>query len=712
MRTRSWRLAALFAAASCLSGLAVAQNPQPTPAPAAAVSSPPATVAPAESVTVLQEVEVTGRAEDLLGVANTSSQGVIGAEDLAKIPLLRRGELMETVPGLVVTQHSGDGKANQYFLRGFNLDHGTDFAFTVDGVPVNLPSHAHGQGYSDLNFLIPELIDSIDYKKGPFYAGVGDFSGAGSAEINLVNTLPHNILDVETGMYDFVRVLLAGSPKLGAGNLLYAFEYNHYDGPWTVPERSNRFNVFLRYHQESGDDQFNITANAYDAPDWTSTDQVAQRAINDGSISRWGALDPTDGGHTGRFLLSLDWTRKEDYGVTKLNLYGFYYYLNLFSDFTYYLDDPVHGDQFNQVDKRFVTGGNLQQSWNQELGGLKVENTVGLQIRNDYIPDSGLNHTEDRQLVDVEVRDKVEEFSTGLFLDNQVHWTNWLRTDLGVRGDVYAIDVDSREAGNSGSRNSGIFSPKLGVVLGPWEKTEFYGNVGSGFHSNDARGTTISYDSSGLPQGRVPLLVRSKGAEVGVRTSIIDGLVSTLSVYYLHLDSELTFDGDSGDTEANGPSKRYGIEFANFYKPTSWLTLNADISLTHARYTTPTETATNTEGEYIANSIPMVISAGAAVDLPSGYFGALRMRYFSRQPVIEDGTEWQPASTIFDAKIGYRHKNYEFALDFLNLFNARTDDIAYYYPSRLKGEPAGGVNDFHIHPAEPFEIRASFTLKF
>jgi outer membrane receptor protein involved in Fe transport len=692
MKTKVLRLTALFTAAAGLAGSAFAQNQQPA--------------------TQLEEVVVTGRAEDLLGIATTSSQGSTGSVDLKDLPLLRRGELMETVPGMVVTQHSGDGKANQYFLRGFNLDHGTDFSFSVDGVPVNLPTHAHGQGYSDLNFLIPELIDSIDYKKGPFYPEVGDFSGAGAAQINLVHRLDHSILDVEGGVFNFVRVLLAGSPKLGAGNLLYAFEYNHYDGPWTTPEHSNRFNFFLRYHQESADDQLNITANAYYAPGWTSTDQVPQRAVNDGTISRFGSIDPSDGGKTGRYLLSLDWTRREDFGTTKLNLYGFYYNLSLFSNFTYFLDDPVHGDQFNQVDKRYVTGGQLTQTWDQQWWGAKVQNTVGLQVRNDYIPDSGLNHTEDRRILDVEVRDRVEEFSTGLFFNNQVQWTKWLRTDLGVRGDLYAINVDSQQAGNSGNQTSAIFSPKFGVVLGPWEKTELYLNAGSGFHSNDARGATISFDSGGLPQAQVPLLVRSKGAEVGLRTSVIDGLVSTVSVYYLHLDSELTFDGDSGDTEANGPSKRYGIEFANFYKPTSWLTLNADLALTHARYTDLTDTATGTQGRFIANSIPLVLSVGATVETPSGFFGSARLRYFGTQPVIEDNTERQPASTIVDAKLGYRHDNYEFAIDLLNLFNARTDDIAYYYPSRLRGEPAAGVNDFHVHPAEPFEVRASFTLRF
>jgi len=693
MKTNRRRLAALMSVVAGTAGFAAAQDSQ-------------------NQTTQLPEVVVEGRANDLLGVAPSSSQGSTGAEDLQDLPLLRRGELLETVPGMVVTQHSGDGKANQYFLRGFNLDHGTDFAFSVDNVPVNLPSHAHGQGYSDLNFVIPELIQSIDYRKGPFFPEIGDFSGAGAAEINLVTSLPHTILSVESGMYDYERVLLAGSPKVGAGNLLYAFEYNHYDGPWVNPEHSNRYNFFLRYHQEVGDDQINITSSDYYAPGWHSTDQVAQRAINEGLISRYGAIDPSDGGKTGRYALSFDWTHKEDFGATKLTLYGFYYDLDLFSDFTYFLTDPVRGDQFNQVDKRYTTGAKLTQTFDQELWGKKMETTLGLQVRNDYIPDSGLNHTEDEQILNVEVRDKVEEFSTGVFFDNEVHWTDWFRSLLGARGDVYAINVDSLEAGNSGSHTSSIFSPKMSLIFGPWDKTEVYLNAGSGFHSNDARGTTISYDSSGAPQKDVPLLVRSKSAEVGVRTSVIQGLVSTVSLYYLHLDSELTFDGDSGDTQANGPSRRYGVELANFYKPAPWLTLDADLALTNARYTTPTTTAIGTEGYYIANSIPIVLSTRATVESKWGGYASLRLRYFGRQPIIEDGTQWQPPSTIVDARLGYRHNNYEFYLNLLNLFNERTDDIAYYYPSRLPGEPARGVNDFHVHPAEPFEVRAGFTLRF
>lgn len=684
---------------------------QPTPAEKKEQKKGAQSDATQETV-VMPEVVVTGRAEDLLGIAATASQGAIGAIDLRDRPLLRRGELLETIPGMVITQHSGDGKANQYFLRGFNLDHGTDINISVDGVPVNLRTHAHGQGYSDLNFLIPELVESIDYEKGPFYSQIGDFSGAGAAQFNLYNTLPQGIATVEAGEHGYARSLLADSVPTGAGSLLYAFEYNHYDGPWSVPERSNRYNGFLRYHLNVGTDEMNITASAYHG-EWYSTDQIPQRAVTEGLIPRNGAIDPSDGGNTSRVGLSFDWKHQDDNATTKLMLYSFYYRLNLFSDFTYFLDDPVRGDQFEQVDRRWVSGGELSRSWDNEWWGKKVKNTVGLQMRNDYIPDVGINHTEDRNVLGVVRRDKVEEFSTGIYANNEVQWTDWLRSTFGVRGDLYAIDVNSNIAANSGRKVSGIVSPKLGVVFGPWKKTEFYANVGTGFHSNDARGVTINIDpKTGAPLGQSPLLVRTKGAEVGVRTSAVPGLVSTLSFWYLKSDSELTFSGDEGDTEANGASRRYGVEWANFYKPTTWLTLDGDVALTHARYVEDAVTVNNTNGRYIANSIPLVISAGATVESPWGVYGSLRLRYFGTQPLIEDNTVRQPASLIVNAKVGYRYKNWDFAVELLNALNSHADDIGYYYTSRMPGEPAEGVNDIHFHPTEPREIRASATLHF
>jgi hypothetical protein len=693
--------------------------------PAAAGAQTP----PAPAPTEMPEVVVRGRAEDLLGVATSASEGAVSDADLEDLPLLRRGELLEAVPGMVVTQHSGDGKANQYFLRGFNLDHGTDFAFSVDNVPVNLPSHAHGQGYSDLNFLIPELVDTIEFKKGPFYPEVGDFSGAGAANVHLVRTLPEGIANVQLGMFGYARALLAESPTLGPGTLLYALEYDHYDGPWDLPENSNRENALLRYHWDRGRDDFTITGNLYWAPQWHSTDQVAQRAIDHGLIGRFGAIDPTDGGRTGRAGLSFDWLRNDGDTVTRLLLYGFYYQLNLWSNFTYATScvDPEPGncDQFEQVDRRFVSGGQLERVWQRLWWGKKVQNTLGLQVRNDYLPDSGLNDTADRQVVKVQIYDQIEEANAGLYAQSQIQWTSWFKTALGLRGDVFGVHVDSNTPANSGNASAGILSPKATLVFGPWKKTELYLDAGAGFHSNDARGATITVlPSTGEPQDKVPLLVRTKGAEVGARTSILSGLVTTLSLWYLQSSSELTFSGDAGDTEANGPSRRYGIEWANFYQPTRWLTLSADFSFSHARYTEPQEAADGQSGLYIANSIPIVISAAAVVETPQGIFGGLRLRTFSSQPIIEDGTERQPASTIVNALCGYRFGRYELSAAVLNLFDSHADDIAYYYSSRLPtsltGGPgsqyfepyAGSTNDFHIHPVEPFEVRGSLTVHF
>ncbi len=693
--------------------LAASETPPVTPIASPAPAAP----------TQMPEVVVHGRAEDLLGNALSASQGAVGEVDLEDLPLLRRGELLETVPGMVVTQHSGDGKANQYFLRGFNLDHGTDFAFSVDGVPVNLPSHAHGQGYSDLNFLIPELVDEIVFKKGPFYPEVGDFSGAGAANIRQVNTLPEGIANLQIGQFGYARALLAESPTLGPGTLLYAFEYNHYDGPWDLPESSNRYNALLRYHWDRGRDDYTVTASGYWAPSWQSTDQVPQRAVDQGLIGRFGAIDPTDGGKTGRAALAFDWLRNDGEAITKLQLYGFYYRLNLWSNFTYALDDPTNGDQFEQIDRRFVTGGELKRIWERVWWGKKVENTAGLQVRNDYIPDSGLNHTASRQIVNVEIYDRIEEANAGLYAQNQIQWTRWFKSALGLRGDLFAVHVDSNTAANSGNETAGIVSPKVTLVFGPWKRTELYLDAGAGFHSNDARGATITVlPATGEAQAKVPLLVRTKGAEVGARTSIVPGLVSTLSLWFLQSDSELTFSGDAGDTEANGPSRRYGVEWASFYKPTRWLTLSADFSFAHARYTEPQETVTGTSGLYVANAIPVVISAAAVVETPRGIFGGVRLRYFSSQPLIEDDSQRQPASTIVNALVGYRFNRYEISLGILNLFDSQADDIAYYYTSRLPdallvshgqaAEPAAGVNDFHVHPVEPFQVRGSLTVHF
>ncbi|HWA08755.1 MAG TPA: TonB-dependent receptor [Opitutaceae bacterium] len=665
--------------------------------------------APASTVP-LGEVVVFGRSRDLIGDATSAAEGEIGAPELAVRPFLRRGELLEVIPGVIITQHSGDGKANQYFLRGFDLDHGTDFASSVDGLPVNMRTNAHGQGYSDLNFIIPEFVENISYQKGQSFAENGDFSAAGAAQFHLFDALPRNFAKIELGENEYARLVLGDTEKHGAGGLTtLGFEAGYNNGPWVQAEDASHFSGLARQSWSAGDNEFKLTALGYHG-DWNSTDQVPFRAIAAGTIDRFGNIDPTDGGSSDRDSLSFDWINRGSNATTRLNLYAIYYRLSLFSDFTYFLVDPVNGDQFNQRERRGVFGGSLERTWTGALGAHKSETTVGAQLREDAI-NVGLFDTVQRRYLATVRSDDVNEGSIGLFAKNVLHVNDWFRIESGLRGDAYRFKVDSDLPANSGTRTATIASPKLNLTFGPWDKTELYLNGGYGFHSNDARGVLTTVDpGSGLPVERAKPLVRALSAEAGVRTSFLPGLVSTVSFWALDLDSELVFSGDSGGTEASGPTRRYGVELANFYRATPWLAFDADLSFTHARYRDREGDAPNA-GTYLPNSIGTVLTAGSVVNLPSGWFGSLRVRYFGPQPLIEDDSVQGPSSLTFNGRVGWRHRDWEAAVDVLNLLDRANDDIAYYYESQLKTETAP-VADIHLHPAEERTFRVSVTRRF
>ncbi|MBP7140487.1 MAG: TonB-dependent receptor plug domain-containing protein [Opitutaceae bacterium] len=659
------------------------------------------------SPAALPAVVVQGRDTDLVGVALSATQGIVGAKELSARPFLRRGELLEAVPGVVITQHSGDGKANQYFLRGFNLDHGTDFSLSVDGMPINMRSHAHGQGYADLNFLIPELIQQIDYSKGPFYVEVGDFSAAGAAEFRQFGSLPHDFLAITWGENRYARMAAGATRRGGSNETSAAVEFTHDDGPWELREDSNRTNVFLRHRWLHDGVNYRVTAMGYHGK-WRSTDQIPLRAVDDGTIDRFGIIDPTNGGKSDRFSLSFEGSVEGAHGTTRFNAYAIYYRLNLFSNFTYFLDDPIDGDQFNQRDRRSLVGGSLTRSWSGHWGTAKSETTAGVQIRADFISELGLFHTSRRIHLSTVRDDDVTELSAGLFIKNETRWTDWLRTHMGIRGDAYRFEVDSQAPRNSGNRLADILSPKLGLVLGPWENTELYANFGCGFHSNDARGTTIRVDPADESSvDRVTPLVRSRGLEWGLRTSKVSGLTHSLALWALDLDSELVFVGDAGGTEPTGRTRRYGVEFANYYRVNRWMALDGDLSFTHARYREDLGS-----GTHIANSIDTVVTAGAAFGGPEGGFGAVRLRYFGPQPLVEDASVRAPSSSSVNIRIGWRQKNWEAVIEVFNILNRRSYDIAYFYPSRLPGEPLTGVDDIHFHPSEPPALRATIARRF
>ncbi len=639
--------------------------------------------------------------------AAASAITISGAQVNAQ-PFSRVGEALEVVPGLIVTQHSGEGKANQYFLRGFNLDHGTDLAIKVDGMPVNMPTHGHGQGYADINFMIPELIQSVNVRKGPYFADVGDFGSAGSVAIDYINRLPKNIVETTNGTFGYHRGLAAGSTAVGAGTLLAAVEGVKYNGPWDVPDNVRKINGVMRYSQGTATDGLSLTAMAYSNA-WNSTDQVAQRAIDQNIIGRFGTLDPTDGGVSSRFSLSGNWVHSSEYGQTKANAYLIRSSMNLYNNFTYFLDDPVNGDQFSQLDKRTVYGFDVSHAFDVRVGGIETQTRVGLQTRGDDIR-VGLFKTLQRDTLSTVREDSVREGNVGLWADTTARWTDWLRTTVGIREDYFAGRVLSDTPANSGNAQATMTSPKAGIVLGPWYKTEFYGNAGYGLHSNDIRGATITVDpiDKVTPQDRVPLLVRSKGAEVGVRTKAVEGLTSSLAVFVLDFDSELLFVGDAGTTEPSRPSRRVGVEWTNQYQILPWMRLDLDVAYTRAHFTD-----FDPAGNFIPGAPAWVAAGGVTFGGESGWFGALRGRYFGPRPLIEDDSVRSQSSLIFNARAGYKFDNgLRLQLDVLNLFNARTNQIEYYYLSRLPGEPIGGVADRHVHPAEPLAVRLTLAGRF
>jgi TonB dependent receptor/TonB-dependent Receptor Plug Domain len=667
-----------------------------------------------------------------------ASAGDISQAQMASQPLLRPAAILENIPGLIVTQHSGEGKANQYFLRAFNLDHGTDLALEVDDMPVNMPSHAHGQGYSDFNFVIPELAGDLHYKKGPYYADEGDFATAGTARIGLVNEAATSAT-WGFGQHGFRRALLVGSVAIQGGALIGAAELYHNDGPFDVPDDYNRLNGMLRYYRGDAQDYFTVTAMAYSGK-WNSTDQVPQHAIDAGLIDRFGTLNPTDGGVSSRSSLSFNRVRRTDDDQVQISAYVMGYKLDLWSTFTYYLKDPVNGDQMLQHDDRVVYGFKASKTWFAHPFGLPMTNVIGVQARVDDIRGVGIFPTVERRVIGTTQNAELLESNGALYAESSVHWLTHLTTTFGLREDQFDFDVKDKMLNSDGSCNIGsdplgcvtgnkrasVFSPKLGVVLGPWAKTTFFLNVGDGYHSNDARGVTRSGQNP--DQAPVTPLTRASGGEVGVATEWVPNLETRLDIFQLKLKSELVFDGDAGVTSPSGATTRRGVEWSNTFHANSWLAAEFDAALTRARFdgdapaddlgcadASPMHPCTRPigiVGRYVPNSPTHVIDVALVAQRESGWFGALRARHFGESPLVEDNSVRSPAYTTVDAQIGFRQgRQWTAALDIFNIANVKWNDIEYYYVSRLKND-ASPVADHVVHPGVPRILRARFQYQF
>ncbi|MGA3125860.1 MAG: TonB-dependent receptor [Candidatus Korobacteraceae bacterium] len=718
---------------------------------------------------VSTSVEVQGRADDLVGIVASATQGTVGPKEIEERPILRSGEVLEAVPGVIITQHAGGGKANQYFLRGFNLDHGTDIAIFIDDMPLNLPSHAHGEGYSDMNTVIPEFVKGVDYEKGPYYADVGNFSSAASAHVEFFKTLPQDFVQVEGGKFGYGRAVFGVSQKLGKGGLLYGGEAYHDNGPWTTDEDNFfKYNGLLTYSQGKDDKGFSITARAYRGT-WHSSDQIPVDAFP--LVGYFGTLNPTDGGASQRYSLQSEWHSRSANSETKVTAYGFYYDMNLFSDFTYYLIDPNKGDQFEQQDRRWVAGFDARHTIFSRWFGRKAENKFGLQLRNDWVH-NGLFRTENRARTDkndinacndeaipecvtnpkltaiLPAATDLNKFTDtigSIYAENKIQWTSKFRSVVALRGDdaKYIVtnlnptyfspifgSVNFAEL-NSGSATKFLPSPKATLIFGPWANTEFYAQGGFSFHSNDARGATqkeepISPDNP-FPTPSTPIspLVQTKGGEIGVRTAAVPHLQSTLALWYLHSNSELMQDGDTGGTSASEQSSnRYGVEWANYYTPVEHVSLDFDIADSRAQFTQidPDDAAyTNVVGQYpvqgpggklVPEAVKLVISAGATLHEYKGLAASLRLRYFGPRELTSDGINRSQATTLVNASLGYQfNKKWGITAEALNLLNSKADDITYAYVSRIT--PTANPEFTNVsHPTEPFQVRFGLHYRF
>lgn len=651
-------------------------------------------------------VVIYGRATEQIGEAQTASEGVVGYADFETRPLLRPGELVEVIPGMVAAQHSGGGKANQYFLRGFNLDHGTDFAGSIDGVPLNLRAHPHMNGYLDINFMIPELVEKVQFYKGTGYAQNGDFSAAGAADFSTYERTPENYVQADISDDGDYRALIVGSAAVGEdGSLLYGGEYEFGDGPFDRPEDLRKWSGLIKYTQPlnvwGSNAKFHAELIGYDNS-WFATDQMPQRAIDSGLIGRFGTLDPNLGGDTSRYIAStgLDWDN------ASLMVYGEAYKLHLYNNPTIALDQ-VNGDEFVQVADRSALGARGQIRNDIDLLGFKTETRLGADIRTDFIDRSALQKTIDRVPYDTIRDDSGALTLADIWGDATVHWTDQFRTTFGLRGDHMIYDFTAIEPANSGDGSDTQWSPKLSAAYTINDTLEAYAAYGYAFHSNDARGAVLTQDPvTGGPVTPSPVFVESKGGEIGFRWEPASNFNFSASIFQLELDSELIFIGDAGTSEPSDPTKRSGIEIASFWQAIPGLAFDVSAAWSHSRF----QDVPSGE-DRIPNAVEFVGSAGATYTTDDGWEASLRARYIGEAPLIEDNSVRGDPTFTLNAGISKDFGPFYVGLDVLNLTNSKDNEIQYFYESQLPGE-AAPVEDLHIHPLHPRSLRLVLRAKY
>ncbi|MCB1671057.1 MAG: TonB-dependent receptor [Pseudomonadales bacterium] len=610
----------------------------------------------------VEEIVIFGRNTDLVGRADSASVGYVGGADLLIRPLVKTAELLESMPGMVAVQHSGSGKANQYFLRGFNLDHGTDYTVHLDGVPLNLRSHGHGQGYLDVNGVIPETVDGIDYRKGPYYADLGDFSLAGASFINTIDRLEQPFVSGESGENGWGRYVGGSSFDLADGTLTLIGEYKNYDGPWDHGEDLNHLSLWSKYLTTTRFGEAAFTLSAYQA-DWEPTEQIPERAIGTPVCpDSFCSLDPTAQGETTRWIAAADLTGNN----WSANLYGQYYDWTMSSN-------PTYDAQINQFDKRWIAGGRADRT---VLDNDRFQITTGAEFRYDQGKRIGVEAYERGVYTGDIAANEIAEFSVGPFVDATWYASSKLRVNTGLRYDYYDFDVTALNGlSAAGQKTDSEVSPKIGLAYTALDNLELYYNWGQGFHSNDARGVVNPVDP-------VPGLSTGTGYEVGGRLTLGD-LKFTSAYWWLDQDSELIFVGDSNSVEPKGASKRDGYELTMFWRPVDWFAMDASFNSSDARY------LDNPEGDYVEQAVEEAAQLGLSFTQPD-WDASLRVRYLGPYALDATNSRRGEALTTANFRSDYHFDSVTLFLEVINLFDSDGKEIVYYYPAYVDGlDPPG-----------------------
>ena len=686
---------ALLAGFACSQGAVAQSQPANPPAPAQTSTPTPA----ASSNDVLETVVVFARGEQRIGISAQASDGAVGGTDLTIRPTLRVADILEVVPGLIAAQHSGSGKAQQYFLRGINLDHGTDFTNYFDDVPMNFRTHGHGQGYLDLNGMIPETVTRIDYRKGPYRADVGDMALAGAAYMTTVDGYEHPFATAEYGDYGYKRLVTGGTVEELGGKQTAVVQWKTYNGPWQLPEDLQHISFYGKDSRSVSLGTLDTSFSFYNGK-WQPTEQIPDRTIghtftdathNIDCKDAFCAIDPTARGKTTRAILSARLTGES----WRVNTYGQYYDWHMLSNPTYYLDDPVNGDQIDQKDHRWTFGGR-GETYLDVISDVAL--TAGAEWRYDDIPNVGVDHTVRGHLIAPIALNSVKEGSVSPYVEANWNPYKGLRLMAGLRGDFYSFDVKAKNAAAAaGNQTASIASPKLGVSYAPADWVELYANWGQGFHSNDGRGVVNAVTP-------VPGLVKGEGKEGGARFQY-QGFTATVAYWWLDLNSELKFVGDSNSVEPSGKSARNGLELTMFWRPVDWLAIDGVYTKTNAKYL-------NAPGaDHIAEALENVTELGISGIWPE-YEASIRLRHIGPYPLTEDNTIRGEAETDINLRAAWKPGRYTVYAEVLNVLDHGGKDINYFYTSRLPGEPLAGIDGILSRSEEPRTLRVGVKMQF